>query len=443
MMLEGFSDAARLVVRYAERHARKARHQYIGTEHLLLGLVEAADRAGTGGDLEALLGISSAQIRGAVVGVRGLGVRDSPQVLPYSSEALAVLDLASKEAGRLGLRGAEPEHILLALTTVDAGTGVDVLRANGVDLDRVRRSVIGARRTRHPEPAETPGLLEAVTRVVVPGPVIGRASEIDRVIRVLTRRHRNVPLIVGEPGVGKKTIAVGVASAIAEGRLPAVLRDHTVRALDLGTVLADPQYRARGGALIADLIDEFRRTPRIVLHLDGALTPLHLSDGVTTPLNLFRPLLLDPGVFVLGDCGRAEYERATDPGLDRIVQPVVVTEPSGQDVGHILRAVGRRLENHHGVLFSADALEAAATLARDHVPDRSLPGSAIGLLDEAAALVRMRAARSDTPPGVVPPPVEESHVRMALAAYSGIQTSTRGAAPPTPVEHDPSVWAMS
>lgn len=441
-MLEGFSDAARLVVGYAERHVRALKHQYIGTEHLLLGLVEAADRAGTGGDMEALLGISSAQIRGAVVGVRGLGGSDSPQVLAYSSEALAVLDLASKEAGALGLREVEPEHILLALTSVDGGTGVDVLRANGVDLARVRRSVIGARQAGRPEPAETLGLIEAVTRVVVPGPVIGRASEIDRVIRVLTRHHRNVPLLVGEPGVGKKTIAVGVASAIAEGRLPAVLRDHTVRTLDLGTVLADPQHRARGGALIADLIDEFRSSPRIVLHLDGALTPLHLPDGVTTPLNLFRALLHAPGVFVLGDCGRAQYERATDPGLDRIVQPVVVTEPSDEDVGHILRAVGRRLENHHGVLFFTNALEAAATLARDHVPDRSLPGSAIGLLDEAAALVRMQAARSDTPPGVVPP-VKERHVRMALAAYSGIQTSTRGAAPPTPAEHDPSVWAMS
>ncbi|MFF4491940.1 Clp protease N-terminal domain-containing protein [Streptomyces sp. NPDC001544] len=442
-MPEGLSDAARLVVGYAERHARTAKHQYIGTEHLLLGLVEAADRAGTGRDLEALLGISSAQIRGAVVGVRGLGVGDSPRVLPYSSEALAVLDLASKEAGRLGLRGAEPEHILLALTTVDAGTGVDVLRANGVDLDRVRHSVIGARQNGHPEPAGTPGLIEAVTRVVVPGPVIGRASEIDQVIRVLTRRHRNVPLLVGEPGVGKKTIAVGVASAIAQGRLPAVLRDHTVRALDLGTVLADPQHRARGGALIADLIDEFRSSPRIVLHLDGALTPLHLSEGVTTPLDLFRPVLHAPGVFVLGDCGRAQYERARDPGLDRIVQPVVVTEPSDEDVGHILRDVCRRLENHHGVLFFTDALEAAATLARDHVPDRPLPGSAIGLLDEAAALVRMEAARSDTPPDGAPQPVMEHHVRMALAAYSGIRTSPRGATPPAPAEHDPSVWAMS
>ncbi|MFI5683987.1 Clp protease N-terminal domain-containing protein [Streptomyces sp. NPDC051636] len=441
-MSERFTEDAQLVVGHAERHARALKHDYVGTEHLLLGLVETADRAGTGEEIEALLGLSSLQIRGSVVGARGLGTRHAPQVLPYSSRATAVLEQAPLEAERLGADGVEPVHILLALTAVGGGTAVDVLQANGVDVDRVRRSVVGELRTSRTEPPDAPGLLHSVTRVLVPRPVVGRASEIDRVIQVLTRHHRNVPLLIGEPGVGKNAVAVGVASAIAEGRLPTALRDHTVRALDLGTTLADPQHRARGGALIADLLDEFRNNPHVVLCLDGALTPLHLPDGITTPLSLFRPLLDIPDVFVFGDCERAQYERREpDPGLDRLVQPVFVAEPSDDDVRDILRTVGNRLENHHNVIFFDNALEAAAALARDHVPDQSLPGSAIGLLDEAAALVRMRAARSDTPPDVIPA-VKQRHVHAALAACSGIQTPAPRPAP-APEAHDPSVWAMS
>ncbi|MEU6554555.1 Clp protease N-terminal domain-containing protein [Streptomyces sp. NPDC046915] len=441
-----FSQGALFVVRYAEHHARNLRHGHIGTEHLLLGLADEADQPGTGQDLEALLGVSSTQIRGSVLGARGLGRSKSPQALPYSARAKAVLEQAPLEADLLGAADVAPVHILLALTAVDGGTAVDVLRANGVDLGRVRQSVIGGARLGPAEAAESAGLLEAVTRVLVPRPVVGRVPEIDRVIQVLTRHHRNVPLLVGEPGVGKKAVALGVATAIAEGRLPAVLRDHTVRALDLGTTLADPQHRARGGALVADLLDEFRNSPHIVLYLDGALTPLHLPDGVTTPLNLFRHLLGTPDVFVFGDCGRAQYERrAPDPGLDRLVQPVPVEEPSDDDVRTILHTVGNRLANHHDVVFFADALEAAAALAREHVPDQSLPGSAIGLLDEAAALVRMQTARSE-PPADTPPPVKGRHVRAALAAYSGIRTATPRPSPapaPDPAEHDPYIWAMS
>ncbi|MFF4399294.1 Clp protease N-terminal domain-containing protein [Streptomyces sp. NPDC001480] len=440
-----FSQEALSVVSCAERNARTLKHRNIGTEHLLLALIEEAERDGTGEAFEELLGVSSTQIRGSVLGARGLGSSKSPQALPYSARAKAVLEQAPLEATLLGAADVEPMHILLALTTVDGGTAVDVLRANGVHMDRVRQSVIDGAR---PGPTESAGLLAALTRVLVPRPVVGRATEIDRVLQVLTRHHRNVPLLVGEHGVGKKAVALGVASAITEGRLPAVLRDHTVRALDLGATLADPQHRARGGALIADLLDEFRNSPHVVLYLDGALTPLHLSDGVTTPLNLFRPLLGTPDVFVFGDCGRAQYERrAPDPGLDRLVQPVLVEEPSVDDVRNILRAVGNRVAIHHGVVFTVDALEAAAVLARDHVPDQSLPGSAISLLDEAAALVRMQAARSDMPTDMISS-VHERDVHAALAAYSGTRTAAPRPSPapgPAPAEHehDPYIWAMS
>ncbi|MGW7257174.1 Clp protease N-terminal domain-containing protein [Streptomyces sp. NPDC054834] len=443
---ERFSDDTKHVVVCGDRAARELKHSVIDTGHLLLGLIAAAGESGTGSEIENLLGISSAQIRGGVVGALGLGKDQLPKHLPFSSEAKAVVQEAPSEADRLGQASVEPIHILLALIAQDGGTAVRVLRANGVDLSRVRQSIIQSE-TRSAQAAPR-RLLDTVTRVLTldSGPVVGRSHEIGRVIQILSRHQRNTPLLIGAPGVGKEAVAAGVANTITEGLVPTSLRNRTVRALDLGSVLADSQRRAQGAALITELLDEVSNSPNLILYLNGALAALHLPDGTTSPLALFRPLLDAPGVLVFGDCGRAEYERRDpDPGLDRFVQPVPVEEPPEDDVREILRTVRKRLEAHHNAALSDEALLAAAVLARGHVPDQSLPGAAIDLLDEAAALARLQAARSGTASDE-PLSITETDVRRALAAYSGIQSPAHHPSPapaPAPAEHDPYIWAMS
>ncbi|MFE0515917.1 Clp protease N-terminal domain-containing protein, partial [Streptomyces sp. NPDC058964] len=292
-MAERFTSDASSVVNHANRIAQELRHQALDTGHLLLGLVRAADQNGTAAEIDDLLGVPAPRIRDWLTGALGPGRGVPPEHLPATAEAMAVIAQAPVEARLLGDPAARPVHVLLALIAQDGGSAVDALRANGVDLARVRRRITERAEAGHATPAAPPDLLSGITRDLAAEtrPVVGRSSEIDRVVQTLTRHRRNVPLLVGPPGVGKEAVATGVAAAIAEGRVPAALRDRTVRALDLGAVLAVPRHRARGGALVTDLLDEVRAGTGLVLYLSGALTPVHLAEGTTTPLGLFRSVL--------------------------------------------------------------------------------------------------------------------------------------------------------
>ncbi|MEU4921408.1 UvrB/UvrC motif-containing protein [Streptomyces parvus] len=345
-------------------------------------------------------------------------------------------------------------------------------------------------------------LTEAARRSVL-DPVVGRDREIERVVEVLTRRHRNLPLLIGEPGVGKTAVTTGLAHRVAAGQVPPVLQRQTVRTVNLGALLADPQHRGRGTAVLTTLLDEVRAHGTLVLCLSGALTPLHLSDGTTNALTLCRPLLGSPGVLLVGSCTSSEYERRVlDPAVERTVQPVSIAEPTLEEAIEILKSIRNRLEEHHRVSISDAALVAAASLARDHVPDQRLPRSAIDLLDEASAQVRVReverlntalssydtqiaevrqakeaaidqqdferaralhdqekallrahrdANRSEPQPmDDLPLEIDESDVVSALSVYSGTQhpepartTTARQVRSVQAVEHDPFVWSMS
>ncbi|MEU6280492.1 Clp protease N-terminal domain-containing protein [Streptomyces sp. NPDC047028] len=436
------SERADRVVAVGFEQVELLRQNYLRPGHLLLAVALEAEESGTASGFEQLLGVPTGAVVDATRAAFDKGPKNPgrPPVY-YTAEAAATLDIAGQEAASSDHGYVEPVHILLALLLQDDDTVAGVLRNLGADT--------GGARSRIAERLRSAGLLQTLTRD--PGrdavPVIGRAAEIDRVVQVLTRHRRRVPLLVGEPGIGKEAVTVGVARAVAERRVPDSLGGRTLRSLDLAAVLADPRHRARAGALIAELLAEVAGRRGLILHLDGALTPLHLPEGTTTPLGLFRSLLEEPAVRVIGDCGRAEYERRDrDPGLERLVQPVFLQEPPEDDVREILRVVRPRLMFHHEAGFTDDALEAAAALARDHVPDQALPGAAVSLLDEAAALVRTRRARSDAP-SKEPHEVTEADVVQALAASSGIRTTRPrpAAARPTgqPVPHDPYVWTMS
>ncbi|WP_456114963.1 hypothetical protein [Streptomyces spongiae] len=277
------------------------------------------------------------------------------------------------------------------------------------------------------------------------GPVVGREREIERVIQILTRRNRNVPLLIGEPGVGMEAVAAGLAQVITAGDVPPVLQSRTVQSLDFGALVAEAQHRGRVTELTAEVLDEVRKHPALVLFLTGALTPLHIPSGTTSPLAVFQSLLGESCVFVFGACGPAEYTRREyRPGLDRQLQTVSVDELSIDDALAVLRIVRVRLEGHHQVSIADEALEAAASLARDHVPDQLLPGAAVDLLDEASAQARVRAGRSARDSVLE---ITKAEVVTALAVYSGTQ-SPAPSRPTTaqriePVEHDPYVWSMS
>ncbi|MFD3584842.1 Clp protease N-terminal domain-containing protein [Streptomyces sp. NPDC058683] len=437
-MYERFSDRAREVVDLAREEARALRHWYVESGHVLLALLVADETEVVG-----LLGTPAEGLRAALTTALGRGTAEPGDHLPLTGETTAVFERAPQEADRLGHRLVQPVHILLALLATAHTLPADILTEHQFAPGRVRASST-APDSLSRDPA-TLSLLESLTRDPAAGalPVIGRTAEIDRVLRTLTRRDRRVPLLTGPPGVGKEAVAVGVARAVGEGRVPDALLRHRVRALDLSAVLTDPEHRARGTALIAGLLNEIKGSTGLVLYLKGALTPLRLPEGTTTPLGLLRPLLDAPGVLVFGDCGPRDYDRRDpDPGLDRLVQPVPLEEPPAADVREILRAGRAGLEEHHAVTLTDEALATAAALAHDHVPDRALPGSAFDLLDEAAALARTHAARADPPPDG-PLTVTAAHVTEALATTSGIRTPAPTAQAGPPPGHDPYVWAMS
>ncbi|MER5528340.1 Clp protease N-terminal domain-containing protein [Streptomyces sp. NPDC002677] len=437
-MYERFGDRAREVVDLAREEARALKHWYVESGHVLLALLVADET-----EVVRLLGTPAEGLRAALTTALGRGTAEPGDHLPLTGEATAVLERAPQEADRLGHRLVQPVHILLALLATAHTLPADILTEHQVDPGRIHASFIAPDSL--PRDPATLSVLASLTRDPAAGamPVIGRATEIDRVLRTLTRRDRRVPLLTGPPGVGKEAVAVGVARAVGEGRVPDALLGHRVRALDLSAVLTDPHHRARGTALIADLLTEVKESTGLILYLNGALTPLHLPEGATTPLGLLRPLLAAPGVLVFGDCGPRDYDRRDpDPGLDRLVQAVPLEEPPAADVREILRAGRAGLEEHHTVTLTDEALAAAAALAHDHVPDRALPGSAFDLLDEAAALARTHAARADTPPdGALT--VTAAHVSQALATTSGIRTPAPTAQAGPPPGHDPYVWAMS
>ncbi|MFC5662335.1 AAA family ATPase [Kitasatospora misakiensis] len=297
------------------------------------------------------------------------------------------------------------------------------------------------------EPAPRPAsLLAAVTRNLTgeagngrPGTVVGRRPEIERILRILTRRTRNVPLLIGEPGVGKTSVVTGLAETLAFGDGPAEFRGRTVRLLDVGALFTDPRYHGRFTETMAELVRDAREAAGLVLFLDNALSTVRTREGRAEALAFFRPVLGAPGVSVVAAATTADHRRwERDAGLDRLVQPVPVAEPAPAEVLEILRGARPRLVEHHGVEITDEALEAAARLAYGQLPGHALPGAAIDLLDEASAHVRSERAL----PGASLR-VTEAVVTRTVGASAVLPAGPRPPVLSPPVPHDPAVWSMS
>jgi ATP-dependent Clp protease ATP-binding subunit ClpC len=415
-MFERFTDRARRVVVLAQEEARMLNHNYIGTEHILLGLIHEGE--GVAAKALESLGISLEAVRQQVEEIIGQGQQAPSGHIPFTPRAKKVLELSLREALQLGHNYIGTEHILLGLIREGEGVAAQVLVKLGADLNRVRQQVIqllsgyqGKEPATAGGPAEgTPSTslvldqfgrnLTAAAREGKLDPVIGRSKEIERVMQVLSRRTKNNPVLIGEPGVGKTAIVEGLAQDIVKGEVPETLKDKQVYTLDLGALVAGSRYRGDFEERLKKVLKEIRTRGDIILFIDEihTLVGAGAAEGAIDAASILKPMLARGELQTIGATTLDEYRKhlEKDAALERRFQPVKVEEPSVTHTIEILKGLRDRYEQHHRVTITDQALVAAANLADRYISDRHLPDKAIDLIDEAGS--RLRIKRMETPP---------------------------------------------
>jgi ATP-dependent Clp protease ATP-binding subunit ClpC len=409
-MFERFTDRARRVVVLAQEEARMLNHNYIGTEHILLGLIHEGE--GVAAKALEALGISLEGVRAQVEEIIGQGQQAPSGHIPFTPRAKKVLELSLREALQLGHNYIGTEHILLGLIREGEGVAAQVLVKLGADLNRVRQQVIqllsgyqGKESAPSGGPAEgTPSTslvldqfgrnLTQAAREGKLDPVIGREKEIERVMQILSRRTKNNPVLIGEPGVGKTAIVEGLAQSIVKGDIPETLRDKQVYSLDLGALVAGSRYRGDFEERLKKVLKEIRTRGDIVLFIDEihTLVGAGAAEGAIDAASILKPMLARGELQTIGATTLDEYRKhfEKDAALERRFQPIQVAEPSVTHTIEILKGLRDRYESHHKVSITDGALVAAATLADRYISDRFLPDKAIDLIDEAGARLRIR-----------------------------------------------------
>ncbi|MDA0217096.1 MAG: ATP-dependent Clp protease ATP-binding subunit [Actinobacteria bacterium] len=417
-MFERFTDRARRVVVLAQEEARMLNHNYIGTEHILLGLIKEGEGVAAKG-LEAL-GISLDAVRTQVEEIIGQGQQAPSGHIPFTPRAKKVLELSLREALQLGHNYIGTEHILLGLIREGDGVAAQVLVKLGADLNRVRQQVIqllsgyqGKETVTSGGPAEgTPStslILDQFGRNLTQAaregkldPVIGREKEIERVMQILSRRTKNNPVLIGEPGVGKTAVVEGLAQAIVKGDIPETLRDKQLYSLDLGALVAGSRYRGDFEERLKKVLKEIRTRGDIILFIDEihTLVGAGAAEGAIDAASILKPMLARGELQTIGATTLDEYRKhlEKDAALERRFQPIQVAEPSLAHTIEILKGLRDRYETHHKVTISDSAIISAATLADRYISDRFLPDKAIDLIDEAGSRLRIR--RMTQPPEI-------------------------------------------
>lgn len=422
-MWQRFTERARRVVFFAQEEANRLGENYVSTEHLLLGLVRENDSVAA--RILDRLGVSLSRIRAEVERQVSRGDGRLGQDMQLTPRAKRVIDLAYDEARQLNNNYIGTEHLLLGLIREGDGLAGRVLQKLGVDLERTRREVMNLQdtdtalsttrtRSRTPTLDEFGRDLTDLARSEKLDPVIGRHSEIERVIQILSRRTKNNPCLIGEPGVGKTAIAEGLAQRIAAGDIPEMLKDRRIVALDLPGLVAGTKYRGEFEERMKRVIDEVRKASgEVILFVDElhTLVGAGAAEGAIDASNIMKPALARGELQCIGATTLDEFRKyiERDAALERRFQPVQVREPSVEDAIEILRGLRPRYEEHHGIRIEDEALVAAARLADRYISDRSLPDKAIDLIDEAASRVRLQLAL---------PPVELREVNVELQAIS-------------------------
>ncbi|MBW0274249.1 NDP-hexose 4-ketoreductase [Nocardia sp. MH4] len=417
-MFERFTDRARRVVVLAQEEARMLNHNYIGTEHILLGLIHEGE--GVAAKSLESLGISLEGVRSQVEEIIGQGQQAPSGHIPFTPRAKKVLELSLREALQLGHNYIGTEHILLGLIREGEGVAAQVLVKLGADLNRVRQQVIQLLSGyQGKEPVEGSGsrgeagtpstslVLDQfgrnLTQAALEGkldPVIGRSKEIERVMQVLSRRTKNNPVLIGEPGVGKTAVVEGLAQAIVNGEVPETLKDKQLYTLDLGSLVAGSRYRGDFEERLKKVLKEINTRGDIILFIDElhTLVGAGAAEGAIDAASILKPKLARGELQTIGATTLDEYRKyiEKDAALERRFQPVQVGEPTVEHTINILKGLRDRYEAHHRVSITDGALVAAATLADRYINDRFLPDKAIDLIDEAGA--RMRIRRMTAPP---------------------------------------------
>ena len=410
---EKFSERARRVLSLAQEEAQRFNHNYIGTEHILLGLVRETE--GVAARVLSNLGVELSKVRSAVEFIIGRGEKMVPGEIGLTPRAKKVIELAVDEARRLNHSYIGTEHLLIGLLREGEGVAAGVLESLGVTLEKIRSETerilsqtMSPSQTRGGGATRTPVLdqlgidLTAAARAGKLDPVIGRAKEIERVIQILSRRTKNNPVLIGEPGVGKTAIVEALAQRIVNGEVPETLHNKRLVTLDMGALVAGTKYRGEFEERLKKVIEEIKNAGNCVLFIDEMHTMIGAgaAEGAVDAANILKPSLSRGELQTIGATTLDEYRKYVerDAALERRFQPVMVDQPSSDETVEILRGIKPRYEEHHCLNISEEAIRAAAHLASHYIADRFLPDKAIDLMDEAASRVRIRSAK--TPPSL-------------------------------------------
>ncbi|WP_404434878.1 ATP-dependent Clp protease ATP-binding subunit [Microbacterium lacus] len=419
-MFERFTDRARRVVVLAQEEAKMLNHNYIGTEHILLGLIHEGE--GVAAKALESLGISLDAVREQVQDIIGQGQQQPTGHIPFTPRAKKVLELSLREALQLGHNYIGTEHILLGLIREGEGVAAQVLVKLGADLNKVRQQVIQLLSGyQGKEPAAVSGAASEAGAAAQGGsavldqfgrnltqaardnkldPVIGREKEIERVMQILSRRSKNNPVLIGEPGVGKTAVVEGLAQAIVKNDVPETLKDKQVYSLDLGSLIAGSRYRGDFEERLKKVTKEIRTRGDIIVFIDEihTLVGAGAAEGAIDAASILKPLLARGELQTIGATTLDEYRKhfEKDAALERRFQPIQVAEPSLPHAINILKGLRDRYEAHHKVQITDGAIVAAANLADRYISDRFLPDKAIDLIDEAGA--RLRLSILSSPP---------------------------------------------
>ncbi len=410
---ERFTEKAKKVLTLAQDEAEKSHHSYIGTEHLLLGLLREGE--GLAAKVLANLGVEIDKVRDTIDSVLGRNERIIVQQIIPTSRVKKVIEIAFEEAKRMNNTYVGTEHLLLGLLIEGEGIAAHVLEDLGANLDKVRHELDSLLKEQgledEPPPerkksSKTPlldqfcrDLTELATKNQL-DPVIGREMEIERVVQILSRRTKNNPALIGEPGVGKTAIAEGLAQAIVNQEIPESLANKRVLTLDMGGLVAGTKYRGEFEERLKKILDEIRSSKEVVLFIDElhTLVGAGAAEGAIDAANILKPALARGEIQCIGATTLNEYRKyiEKDAALERRFQPVFVEEPKLEETVEILTGVRSLYEKHHRVTISDAAVRAAAELSGRYVSDRSWPDKAIDRIDEASARVRMKL--TTTPP---------------------------------------------